>query len=61
MKTVEAVAHFGNRVRLARALGIEPSAVSQWGEQPPRGRQFQIELLTRGQLKAVRPVLGAAA
>ena len=42
MTTKEASTHYGSQLALARALGIWPTAVSQWGESPPLLRQYQI-------------------
>jgi DNA-binding transcriptional regulator YdaS (Cro superfamily) len=53
MKKSEAVAFYGTQAALAKALGIEPAAVSQWIEIP-EVRQYQIEVLTGGVLKADR-------
>lgn len=53
MTTQEAVNYFGGRkIDLARALGIRPSAVTMWGNEIPLLRQYQIEHLTKGALKA---------
>ena len=52
MTTKEAAAHYGSQLAIARALGIWPTAVSQWGESPPLLRQYQIQCLTEGALKA---------
>ncbi|WP_413486279.1 Cro/CI family transcriptional regulator [Shewanella baltica] len=52
MKTNDAVAHFKGKSKLAKALGINPASVSQWGDDVPALRAFQIERLTDGQLKA---------
>ncbi|HHQ4463516.1 TPA: Cro/CI family transcriptional regulator [Aeromonas veronii] len=52
MKTNHAVKYFGSKAALARALGINKGAVSQWGEKVPKGRAYQIEVMTSGQLKA---------
>lgn len=52
MKTIDVIKHFNNSSQaVANALGISPSAVSQWGESPPRGRQFELEKLTNGALQ----------
>ena len=51
MKTADAVAHFGTKAAIARALGITPQALTQWGEHPPELAQFKLELLTNGALK----------
>ncbi len=53
MKKCDAVAYFGSQVKLANALGITKSSVSQWGEEVPELRAFQIERLTEGKLKAM--------
>ncbi|MCF7719128.1 Cro/Cl family transcriptional regulator [Aeromonas jandaei] len=52
MKTELAVDYFGTKVAIADALGIKKSAVSQWGDTIPKGRAYQIEVLTGGKLKA---------
>jgi DNA-binding transcriptional regulator YdaS (Cro superfamily) len=56
MKTADAVALFGSQSALARALGIRPAAVAQWGETVPSLRQLQIQQLTLGKLKAADDV-----
>lgn len=52
MTTEQVIKHFGGAAKVAEALCIGRSAVSQWGDEPPLGRQFQIEIITDGQLKA---------
>lgn len=52
MRTQDAVAHFGSVIKLAEALGIHRSAVYQWQDTVPIGRAYQIEVLTRGALRA---------
>jgi hypothetical protein len=52
MKLKEAIDYFGNQAKLAKALGINPSAVTQWGESIPRRRQYEIERLSGGRLRA---------
>lgn len=52
MKTTDAAAFFGSKKKLADALLINPSAVTQWGEFVPKSRQYQIQVLTKGKLKA---------
>ncbi|ACK45286.1 conserved hypothetical protein [Shewanella baltica OS223] len=56
MKTQLAVEHFKGKSKLANALGINPASVSQWGEDVPELRAYQIERLTDGALK-VNPVV----
>ncbi|ABX50656.1 hypothetical protein Sbal195_3494 [Shewanella baltica OS195] len=52
MKTKDAISHFGNKLKLAEALSVTKSAISQWGEDVPELRAYQIERLTDGELKA---------
>jgi DNA-binding transcriptional regulator YdaS (Cro superfamily) len=52
MKTQDAADFFGSRSKLASALHIFPSAISQWGETVPLVRQYQIQVLSKGKLKA---------
>jgi len=54
MTKTDAISHFGTQAALARALGIHRAAINGWGEQIPIGRQYQIEVLTCGALKADR-------
>jgi DNA-binding transcriptional regulator YdaS (Cro superfamily) len=57
MKIQQAETHFGNRRKLAEALGITSQAISQWGKrgQIPEGVAYKLEVLTKGVLK-VNPV-----
>jgi hypothetical protein len=62
MKTKEAIQHYGSVPALAFALGLTSrQAVYYWGEYPPPGRQYQIEILTNGLLRAERDTEKAAA
>lgn len=45
MTTEEAKALFGGTRKLADALGITEQAVSQWGENVPELRVYQIQVL----------------
>jgi len=54
MTRTDAINHFGSQAALAKALGIGRASVNGWGEEIPIGRQFQIEVLTDGVLKADR-------
>ncbi len=55
MTTQEALDYYDNNpMQMAQALGVWVSAIYQWGEYPPIGRQFQLEVLTEGKLKAER-------
>ncbi|WP_236183283.1 Cro/CI family transcriptional regulator [Pseudomonas juntendi] len=52
MKTRDAANHFGSKKKLAEALGIQPSAVTMWGEFVPISRQYQLQILSNGKLQA---------
>jgi hypothetical protein len=52
MKTTHCIEHFGSKADLAKALGIAPPSVYEWGEFPPDLRQLQVEALTAGKLRA---------
>ena len=52
MNRADAINHFKGIAHLAKALGITYEAVRQWGEEIPELRQYQLELVTDGQLKA---------
>ncbi|MCL7941193.1 Cro/CI family transcriptional regulator [Halomonas sp. ATCH28] len=53
MKTQDAIEYYGGKkIDLAKALGISPSAVTMWGDKVPLLRQYQLERLTKGRLKA---------
>lgn len=51
MTTKEAIEFFGSRAELARKLEIYNGAITQWGDEPPMARQWQIQVLTKGKLK----------
>ena len=51
MKKTEVIKYFGSATSVAKALKIKPAAVSQWDEEIPEGRAYQIESITNGQLK----------
>jgi len=52
MTTQEAIDHFGGVKKLADALGIWVQAVYEWGDEPPILRQYELEVRTKGALKA---------
>ena len=54
MKTQDAIKHFGGRQQLADVLGITRPAIYEWGETVPELRQYQIEVLSGGALRAER-------
>ncbi|MBS0289775.1 MAG: helix-turn-helix domain-containing protein [Proteobacteria bacterium] len=48
----EVTLYFGGKANLARALGVTLTAVSKWKDYFPKGRAYQIEVLTEGKFKA---------
>ena len=45
MRTKTAIANAGSAVALAKILNITPGAISQWGEDMPEGRVWQLRVL----------------
>lgn len=56
MKTQDAIDHFGGLKKLADALGVWPQVIYQWGDTPPMGRQYELEVRTGGALTANKQV-----
>lgn len=52
MTTQEAIDFYGGKKQLADALGVWPQVIYQWGEFPPMGRQYELEVKTEGKLRA---------
>jgi len=52
MKTKEAIKYFGSVKRLADVLRIWPQVIYTWGDEPPMARQYELEVKTKGDLKA---------
>lgn len=57
MTLEEAREHFGNYSKLADALKINRSAITQWAGSIPEARQLEIHRLTKGMLKADPKIL----
>jgi len=56
MKVNDVAKYFGNKSKLASALGLTRAAVTSWGEESiPIHRQMQIQILTNGRFKATLP------
>lgn len=51
MKKKDVIEHFGSVGAVADALKIKGSAVSQWGEDIPVRRAYELEKITHGILK----------
>jgi len=45
MKKLDAIRCAGSKAKLARALGVTPSAVSQWGDELPKQRAWQVRAM----------------
>ncbi len=54
MTKTEAIKHFGSISDLAKALGTTYEAVRQWGDYIPVLRHYQIEVLSKGVLRAYK-------
>lgn len=50
MLTSVVIEHFGNKSRVASALGIGKAAVSKWGERVPPFQASRLHELTAGDL-----------
>lgn len=61
MNLEQVLKHFGVKpYELADKLGVSRGAISQWKSSGiPEGRQWQIEALTKGELKADKSVKAA--
>lgn len=56
MELHQVVAYYGTQTKAAIALGVTQGSISAWGRAGiPIPRQFQIEVMTGGALKATRP------
>lgn len=47
----DAIKHFGNLTKLAKAAGVKLPSASAWGELIPERRAARLERLTNGELK----------
>ncbi|WP_297831523.1 Cro/CI family transcriptional regulator [Thermomonas sp.] len=54
MTTQQAIDYFGGIRELSQVLGVSTQSIYQWGVYPPLGRQYELEIKTRGELKADR-------
>ncbi len=57
MNIQDLINHFGSQAAIARALGTSDQVVSAWKAKNriPIGRQYEIQILTAGKLRAVAP------
>jgi hypothetical protein len=59
MKTQQAIELAGNAATLAKLLGITPSAITQWGENVPEKRVWQMRLLRPRWFRKAKPTATA--
>jgi len=60
LKKSEVIEHFGSVKAVADALSIKAPSVSEWKENIPLLRAYQLERITNGKLKAEEPELKKA-
>jgi hypothetical protein len=60
LKTQDAIRFFGSVETLKAALKLK-ARTEIWGEFPPASRQYQLEVLTNGALRAERPLFNEQA
>lgn len=56
----EIISFFGGKSGLAKALGVDPAAVSQWvaADHIPPLRAIEIEIKSNGKFKAIKIIQG---
>lgn len=54
MRKKDVIEHFGSQKAVADALDISEQAVSNWDDEIPRGRAFELQVLTGGKLQVER-------
>lgn len=52
MRKNDVISYFGGVGKTAKALGLSHASVSGWSELIPKGRAFEIQVITKGALKA---------
>ena len=52
MNVDEAISYFGDRKKMAENLGVSLYVTYRWDKKLPMLRQFQIERMSDGKLKA---------
>ena len=51
MTKAQAIKHYGSKAEIARTLKISPQSLNDWGDRPPKLRQFQLAHHSEGALK----------
>ena len=59
MTTQEVLEHYGSVANTAKALGCWPTSLYKWKEHPPKAIQFQLQVITDGELKVEEELLNA--
>jgi DNA-binding transcriptional regulator YdaS (Cro superfamily) len=60
MRRTEAIKFFGSQTAVGRAIGVSQASVQKWTDEGiPVLRQLQIEIASKGKLKADRTLLRA--
>ena len=52
MTTEEAKKYFGGIKELAAAIDVWPHVIYRWGMFPPMARQYELQVKSKGRLKA---------
>ena len=52
MTLKQVLKHFKSKADIARALNIQPQALTNWNKHIPMRRQYELERITEGKLKA---------
>jgi DNA-binding transcriptional regulator YdaS (Cro superfamily) len=57
MTPSDLLSYYKSQAAIARALGCSQPSVCEWFEKGavPEGRQYQVEIATKGKLKADKP------
>lgn len=59
MTKTDAINYFGSQAALAEALGVSRPAISQWSEEIPEVRQWQLRAITEGKLEVSLKLLAS--
>lgn len=50
MLKLDAIKFYGTKAGVARAAGVDPSAVSQWGDLVPEKNAYRLQMDSAGEL-----------
>jgi len=57
MTKQQAIDYFGSQTKLAKATSRSRGTVSCWEERLPRGVQFELQVITKGELRVDKDLL----